>query len=137
MTESGYYPSGAEFDPSAPFNEEEPQYRSVEVDVTLTLHKKINIDISENYLREEFDKKKGTTLEYYGDDLNEEVCSNVVLPNKAYHYIQGNTNKGRKAIQDLKDWEIEDINSEIILKRWKPKLVYLIKTTKVYTLVML
>ena len=114
MTESGYYPSGAEFDPSAPFNEEEPQYRSVEVDVTLTLHKKINIDISENYLREEFDKKKGTTLEYYGDDLNEEVCSNVVLPNKAYHYIQGNTNKGRKAIQDLKDWEIEDINSEII-----------------------
>jgi len=114
MTESGYYPAGAEFDPSAPWNEEEPKYRSVAVDVTLTLHKKVMIDINENNLREEYSKRHGRTLRYQGVDLDQEVHAQVVLPHEAHFYVQGNTDKGKQAIEDLRGWDVDEFNTELI-----------------------
>ena len=35
-----------------------------------------------------------------------------VICNESYKYIKGNTKKGKKAISDLKGWDIEDIKIE-------------------------
>ena len=41
MTESGYYPPGAEHDPNAPWNQEELPEREIEVTVSVTLSKSV------------------------------------------------------------------------------------------------
>lgn len=38
--ESGYYPPGAEFDPNAPYNQKDPEERTCEKHVAVTLEKK-------------------------------------------------------------------------------------------------
>jgi len=43
MTESGYYPPGAEFDPNAPYNQVENEIKDFECDVTCTLGKCMSI----------------------------------------------------------------------------------------------
>ena len=46
MTESGYYPPGAEHDPNAPWNQEELPEREIEVTVSVTLSKTVKIKVS-------------------------------------------------------------------------------------------
>lgn len=38
MYESGYYPAGAEYDPSAPWNQSTPDERTRDIDYSCTLH---------------------------------------------------------------------------------------------------
>ena len=45
-------------------------------------------------------------------DFKGAVKQQKILPNESYKYINGNTRKGKKAISDLKGWEIEDIKIE-------------------------
>ena len=43
MSESGYYPAGAEYDPRAPWNQVEPKPKKVEVTVSITLSKTVEV----------------------------------------------------------------------------------------------
>ena len=43
MIESGYYPPGAEHDPNAPWNQVDPEPRKVEVTVSITLSKTVEV----------------------------------------------------------------------------------------------
>lgn len=47
MTESGYYPPGAEFDPNAPWNQVDLPYREIEVTVSITLSKTIKVSVND------------------------------------------------------------------------------------------
>lgn len=73
MIESGYYPAGAEFDPSAPWNEHTNDEIDVEVDVTITVHKKVKIYTTDYELDDE-----GCVCDY--GDLKEDVKNQVEMP---------------------------------------------------------
>ena len=45
-------------------------------------------------------------------DFKGAVKQQKILPNESYKYINGNTRKGKKAISDLKGWEMENIEIE-------------------------
>lgn len=47
MTESGYYPPGAEFDPDAPWNQNDPEEKEFKVTVSQTLSKSTTVTTSD------------------------------------------------------------------------------------------
>lgn len=47
MTESGYYPPGAEFDPNAPWNQTEPPEIDFDVCISSTLSKNVKVSTSD------------------------------------------------------------------------------------------
>lgn len=47
MTESGYYPPGAEFDPDAPWNQNDPEEKEFKVTVSQTLSKNTTVTTSD------------------------------------------------------------------------------------------
>lgn len=56
MRESGYYPPGAEYDPSAPWNQKETPERSFKVSVSQTLSKSTTV-VTSNYYEETVSEK--------------------------------------------------------------------------------
>ena len=72
MTESGYYPPGAEFDPNAPYNQSEPEPIKLDVYITQVFSKPTTIEVTDyEYEVDEFEKcyytsncdLKGATLD--------------------------------------------------------------------------
>jgi len=51
MANNGYYPAGADYDPDAPWNEDLLVERSFEVEVTLTLVRRLTV-VTDRYYRE-------------------------------------------------------------------------------------
>lgn len=49
MRESGYFPAGAEFDPSAPYNQEEVPYEDFEITCSQSLSKTVDV-VTNNYI---------------------------------------------------------------------------------------
>ena len=85
MTESGYYPPGADTE-DAPWNQVDNPEREIEVTVSVTLSKTVKIKVSDYEITEE----------------------QIVLPQKAWDYIAPKSKKDVKAIFDLKDWNVDD-----------------------------
>ena len=57
MTESGYYPPGAEFDPNAPYNQSEPEPIKLDVYITQVFSKPTNIEVTDyEYEVDEYEK---------------------------------------------------------------------------------
>ena len=57
MTESGYYPPGAEFDPDAPYNQSEPEPIKLNVYITQVFSKPANIEVTDyEYEVDEYEK---------------------------------------------------------------------------------
>ena len=57
MTESGYYPPGAEFDPDAPYNQSEPEPIKLDVYITQVFSKPANIEVTDyEYEVDEYEK---------------------------------------------------------------------------------
>ena len=54
MTESGYYPEGAEFDSNAPWNEKTPKKVKVDVSISYSMSKNCTIPVA-NYIAEEWE----------------------------------------------------------------------------------
>ena len=62
MTESGYYPPGAEFDPNAPYNQIEPEPIKLDVYITQVFSKPANIEVTDyEYEIDEFGKYYDTS----------------------------------------------------------------------------
>ena len=51
MRESGYYPPGAEFDPSAPWNDHDPDPVAFECKVTVIMNREVDVE-TKNYYQE-------------------------------------------------------------------------------------
>lgn len=120
MTESGYYPPGAEHDPNAPWNQVDNPEREIEVTVSVTLSKTVKIKVSDYQIT---DSGKDEDGEYFEDidysdcDLKGAVEEQIVLPQKAWDYIAPKSKKEVQAIFDLKGWNVDDfevINEKVL-----------------------
>lgn len=111
MTESGYYPPGAEHDPNAPWNQADNPEREIEVTVSVTLSKTVKIKVSDYEITDsgkDEDGEYSENIDYSDCDLKGAVEEQIVLPQKAWNYIAPETKKDVRAISDLKDWNVDD-----------------------------
>lgn len=93
MKESGYYPPGAEFNSSAPFNEKSKSLVNLEVTISVTLSKTVTIQV-EDYSEEAEKDEEGFTyvnIDTSECNLKEAVLSQVNLPQEVF-----------------KDWIVDD-----------------------------
>ena len=47
MSESGYYPAGAEYDTNAPWNQIDPEPQEVEVTISMTISKTVKVKVTD------------------------------------------------------------------------------------------
>lgn len=109
MTESGYYPPGAEHDPNAPWNQVDNPEREIEVTVSVTLSKTVKIKVSDYEITDSGKDEDGEYFEdidYSNCDLKGAVEEQIVLPQEAYRYITSSGNKSVK--EELKGWNVDD-----------------------------
>lgn len=122
MSESGYYPAGAEYDPNAPWNQVEYPEKEIEVTVSITLSKTLKINV-DDYEVEEGRDEDG---EYYSDinfdncDLIKAVREQYTLPNELASFTTEMFNQDlnlkavgmprylKNAIIDCKDWNVDE-----------------------------
>lgn len=111
MTESGYYPPGAEHDPNAPWNQVDNPEREIEVTVSVTLSKTVKIKVSDYEITDSGKDEDGEYFEdidYSNCDLKGAVEGQIVLPQKAWDYIASKSKREVNAIFDLKGWNVDD-----------------------------
>lgn len=111
MTESGYYPPGAEHDPNAPWNQADNPEREIEVTVSVTLSKTVKIKVSDYEITDSGKDEDGEYFEdidYSNCDLKGAVEEQIVLPQKAWNYIAPKSKKEVNAVFDLKGWNVDD-----------------------------
>ena len=108
MTESGYYPLGAEHDPNAPWNQVDNPEREIEVTVSITLSKTVKIKVSDYEI---IDSGKDEDGEYFEDidysncDLKGAVEEQSALPQNAYIYVKSKP----EVHEDLSNWCVDDL----------------------------
>lgn len=115
MRESGYYPEGAEFDSSAPYNEKEFPKKELEVTINLTLSKKVTIEV------DDIGNNDSDDISVYNA-----VYDGIVFPQNLAAFTEnifdydlalkevGMPMHLKDAINDCKDWLVDDC--EIIYK---------------------
>ncbi len=80
------YPVGADNDPKAPWNEKSNKPKKVEVTVSITLSKTVEVEV-DDYSTEETNEDGYHGVTYYFDESNLEqaVRSQIDLPSKKYN----------------------------------------------------
>lgn len=107
---SGYYPTGSEYDPNAPWNQVDNPDREIEVTVSVTLSKTIKVTVNDYTMMKEIDEDGVYIDEDFSEcDLKSAVKEQYVLPYEAAPYV--NNDKVKK---QLEDWNIDDF--EVILE---------------------
>lgn len=121
MRESGYYPPGAEFDPSAPYNEPVVPEREFEITISQTLSKLVTVT-TDKYIPE-VDYETGdlytntSETDWYG--IYEEEQYNILelldhlqtFAEKELKNVSPNSGRGRelqRIIESCKDWTVDD-----------------------------
>ena len=102
MTESGYYPAGAEHNPNSPWNQVDNPEREIEVTVSITLSKTLKIEVSDYTVDSE------NNIDYSDCNLREAVEKQIILPQEAYKYVNPYTFSKHKTIEDLSNWDVDD-----------------------------
>lgn len=108
MTESGYYPPGAEHGPNAPWNQVDNPEREIEVTVSVTLSKTVKIKVSDYEITDSGRDEDGEYFEdvdYSNCDLKGAVEEQIVLPQSAHTYVKSNP----KVHEDLSNWCVDDL----------------------------
>lgn len=116
MTESGYYPPGAEHDPNAPWNQVDNPEREIEVTVSVILSKTVKIKVSDYEITDSGKDEDGEYFEdidYSNCDLKSAVKEQITLPQDGYLYVRGD-HENSKLIEDLSGWNVDDF--EVILE---------------------
>ena len=120
MSESGYYPVGAEYDPKAPWNQEELPEREIEVTISVTLSKTVKIKVSDYTITDSGKDEDGDYFEdvdYSDCDLKGAVEEQIYLPQEAGQLIKDfdiGTVKAKNIAEDLSNWNVDEM--EIILE---------------------
>ena len=70
MTESGYYPAGAEHDPNAPYNQVELSKKEFKVTVTFSVDKEVIVHTSDYTIDEDYDEDIGKVISLDTSDTN-------------------------------------------------------------------
>lgn len=103
MTSVGNTPMGADLDPNAPWNQKEPEYKEIEVTISLTISKTTKITVPD--------------VEKLDDSiLKEAVKEQIVLPHEV-EFIKAISNENaldKRVIEDLSNWVEDDF--EVVLE---------------------
>ena len=85
MNESDYYPTGTYNNPDAPWNEVAKKPQKVEVTVSITLSKTVEIEV-DDYTTEEIneDSVYNTIYNFDNCDLEQAVRNQIDLPSKVF-----------------------------------------------------
>lgn len=96
MTSVGNAPMGADLDPNAPWNQEEPEYKEIEVTISLTISKTTKIFVPD--------------VKLDSSDLKEAVKNQVVLPYEVefLDVILDNNSIQKRIKEDLSGWIVDD-----------------------------
>ena len=83
MSESDYYPTGTYDNPDAPWNEVTKKPQKVEVTVSITLSKTVEIEVDDYTTEEEIDEEGNHNISYDYSECNigQAVRDQVTLPN--------------------------------------------------------
>lgn len=83
MSESGYYPAGAEYNPKAPWNKIDPEPKKIKVTVSITLSKTVEVEVTDYTAEEDYDEDgyNGINYDYSECNLEQAVRDQVTLPN--------------------------------------------------------
>ena len=90
MKESGGYPLGTEFNPEAPWNEKMDIMVTKDVDVTITIKKKVEIKLPEYYVN----SIKDTPYSVLQDAVREQI----LLPQDASLYVCGDIERRKRLL---------------------------------------
>lgn len=108
MTESGYYPPGAEHDPNAPWNQIDNPEREIEATVSVTLSKTVKVRVSDYKITDSGKDEDGECfkdIDYSDCDLKGAVEEQIVLPQSAHIYVKNNP----KVHEDLSNWCVDGL----------------------------
>ena len=116
MAQSDYYPMGAEHDPNAPYNEREPEFKKVKLDVYLTIHKVVEIETDKYYVCPgeindgEYLPPK---IEFDEQEIGTYFFEQITLPHDlAYLVERGKANK--RDLEDASGWTTYEAVFKII-----------------------
>ena len=101
LKESGGYPLGTEFNPEAPWNEKNDVMVTKDIDVTITIKKKVKIKLPEYYVNSIKDTPYSV--------LQNAVREQTLLPQDAYLYVCGDIERRKKAFDSLLGWKEIDL----------------------------
>lgn len=74
------YPTGAEYDPKAPWNQEEYKPQKVEVTVSITLSKTVEVEVSDYTAEKDIDEDGNPSIYYDFSDCNLEQAVRDQIP---------------------------------------------------------
>ena len=118
MTQSNYYPMGAEHDPNAPYNEREPELKKVKLDVYLTIHKVVEVETDKYYaFAGEINDGEylAPSIEFDEQEIENDFREQTTLPHELAHLVeQGKVNKW--VLEDASGWDIADLEINIKTK---------------------
>lgn len=112
-------PIGSDYDPKAPWNQEEQPEHEIEVTISVTLSKTVKICV-DDYIVAEKDEDGNLDIDYSTCNLESAVKEQIYLPQEAGKLIQEgldanviiSANYGDIA-NDLKDWDVDDFEVEL------------------------
>ena len=117
MTESGYYPMGAEFDKNAPYNQVDPEPIEIEVTVSVTMSKTVKVKVND-YIDEIEEDETG---KYRNIDFDTAVKAQGYLPQDSCFIFDNYINQGsksksesayketKKILDDLSGWNVDEM----------------------------
>lgn len=97
MSSNGNYPIGTDLDPNTPWKQEEPEYKEIEVTISLTISKTAKIFVPDI---ENLDNSILKTI----------VKDQIVLPYEIeiIKAISGNSSLDKRVLEDLSGWVVDD-----------------------------
>ena len=112
-------PIGSDYDPRAPWNEEEQPKRKIEVTISVTLSKTVKVNVND-YIIWGKDEDGNLDIDYSICNLKSAVEEQIYLPQEAGNYIQEGFDNGTiistkygDIAEDLKDWNVDDFEVEL------------------------
>lgn len=77
------YPAGAEYDPNAPWNQVDPEPKKIEVTVSITLSKTVEVEVTDYIVKKDSDEDGNRIISYDFSkcDLKQAVRDQITLPN--------------------------------------------------------
>ena len=95
MNESDYYPTGTYNNPDAPWNEITKKPKKIEVTVSITLSKTVEVEVDDYTAEEDFEEDgyQGITYDFSECNLEQAVRDQITLPNN---------------IGEFNDWDEDD-----------------------------
>lgn len=97
------YPAGADTK-DAPWNQEVKPCREIEVTVSITLSKTVEIEVDDYTY--EMDEDGTPYIDYSTCNLKRAVKDQVILPNEVWRYIED-----KKLSTLLKGWDVDDFEA--------------------------